>query len=174
MPRQFTLLWSGLLAALLLAGCNRGGPALKYNQALVEGTQKLQKVGLEFGKAAGAALVSANDGDIARAEQAYQEMKKAVKAVQDEIKNLTVPPGQSAKELSEAFNTFLKQQEEGINREFSELMDVLRDKKSVLAAKQGKFNQILNKAAADEQASLATVNAAQRKFAQEHNITLKQ
>jgi hypothetical protein len=171
--RTFTLALAPVFGLIMLAGCNRPGPALAYNQALVEGTQRLTKAGEGFGRAAGAALVSSNDADIARADQSFQELKNTIKAVQSDTKSLTVPPGQAAKELSEAFDRFLQQQEESVNKEFKEMLDVVKDKKTGLAEKQKRFNQILSRASQGEQGSLAPLQAAQQKFAREHNVTLK-
>jgi hypothetical protein len=173
MPSRLAFVVAAVIGSGLIAGCNHGGAALRYNQSLVDATNRMQKVGEAFGMAVAAALQSGDDGDVARAEQAYEEMKNTLNAVREETERLSLPSGQGAKELSEAFSTLLQQNEDALNKELKEVLDVLKNKKLAADEKQAEITEILKRVAAKGQMNQFHLQRAQQRFAEEHKIILK-
>src|SRR5438270_11541758 len=145
MPRYAMPSLVVLLCLMLLPGCN-WSPAARFNNAIVRGTEKLHKAGEDFGRAVSTAINTGKDNDISKVEAAYGDAEKVLKAVREDMKGLTVPPGQAAKELHQAALEFLDQEERRLDQDFRAVMRVARDKQLTIALKQKEIGEILTRA----------------------------
>src|SRR5262245_15402738 len=135
---------TGLAIVLLafLPGCYRS-PAVRFNDAIVEGTQKLHKSGEAFGRAVSTAISTGKDNDIKNAESAHDDTLTALKSVRNDFKSLTVPPGKAAKELHDSALDVLDQEERRLVNDLGDVMRIVRDKHLPGADKQRRIMEIL-------------------------------
>jgi hypothetical protein len=167
-------MWALALLALVafLPGCNQS-PAVRFNNAIVEATQKLHKSGEAFGKAVGTAITSGRDVDIKKVQTAYDDAQKVMKTVKDDVKGLSVPPGKAAQNFHKEALEFLDQEERRLGQDFKEIREIAKNKGSNFDDKQKRINDVLTRALKIEKAHLEWLQDAQRKFAEENHMTLK-
>jgi hypothetical protein len=173
MPRTLlvTTIFFGL--TVLQSGCTFN-PAVRFNNAIVAGTEKLHKAGESFGRAAAAALNSGKESDFAKLDASYDDAQKVLQNVKADIKALTVPPGQAAKELHAAAVDFFEQEGRRLDQDFREIKGIVKDTSLRPAQKQKRIQEVLERADKIEKNHLSWLNDAQRKFAQENHFTLKE
>jgi hypothetical protein len=161
-----------VVALVLLPGCKP--PTVSFNDTIVTKALKLHEAGIVYGRALGSALASGNEKDVSKAEAAYEDVLKALTDVRNDIKALTVPPGKAAKEFQREALEFLDIEERLINRDFKDMLRITKEKGTNQADKSKRVNDILAKAVKIEKEHLEWLKDAQRKYAEENKITLKQ
>jgi hypothetical protein len=165
--------WLAVPVVVLLPGCYRS-PAVRFNDTIVEGTQKLHKAGEAFGRTVSAALSSGNENDFRKMEAAYEDAQKVLKRVRDDIKALRVPPGKAAKELHKDALEFFDQEERRLVHDFEGIMRVVKDKQLRPGDKHKRIMDILTEAKKIEDAHIAWLKDTQRKFAEENHLKIKE
>ncbi len=162
-----------LLPLLALAGCgNSTKDAVAFNQSLLSANQKLQAAGREFGEGVGRAMAG-GAGDVAQLRQSYDKTRQVVQQVKADMQSVQVPSSQSAQDLYDAHQKFLQGQERMIEKDLGEVMKLLENSKLDKKERAQKVTAILTRIGSAEQADLDALKNAQRKFAQEYNLTLQ-
>lgn len=162
-----------LLPALTLSGC--GGltsGALQFNEKIVQGNQKLEKAGQEFGEALGAAL-QGGPTEIAEARRLYDVACQTLRTVQSDTRSLQVPSSQAARNLYAAYQRFLEGQERMVLQDMGEVMKLLEDSALNEQEKAQRIVPILTQIQTTETTDLATLKSLQQAFAKEYNIILE-
>jgi hypothetical protein len=155
----------------LLPGCNLS-PAVRFNNAIVEATERLHKAGEAFGRAVGTAATTGRDVDINKVRAAYDDAQKVMKNVKDDVKALSIPPGKAAQAFHKEALEFLDQEERRLSQDFKELMEIAKNKGLTFADKHTRINEVVTRAEKIEKAHLKWLQEAQNKFAEENNLTL--
>jgi hypothetical protein len=172
MGRSVVWLPAAIAVIALLPGCKP--PTVAFNDAIVSKAQKLHEAGVAYGRAVGRAIDSGNEADISKAEAAYEDVVKALTSVRNDIKALVVPPGKAAKEFQREALEFLDIEERLVDRDMKELLRLTKNKGMKLAEKSKRVNEIITKSVKIEKEHLEWLKDAQRKYAEENKITLKQ
>jgi hypothetical protein len=151
------------------AGCNK--KYLSFNESISGANKKLEAAGKKFGEALVQAITSGNDTGAVRTS--YENVKSVFTAVKAEMQALAVPNDATSKELYQAHQKFLAGQEKAINVDLAQVVKLVEDKSTPLAAKGGQITSLLSKIEAEENRELATLQQVQRKFADAHNMKLR-
>ena len=173
MQSRLLILCAGVILVGLMTGCGRGAnDALRFNDQIAGATQKLERAGASFSTAAGMAIESGNPGDISNAESAQRLLKIQLQGAKDEATKMTVPPGKTTKELHDAYLRFLEVEATIIDRDFEEIIAILKNATISLEDKETQVQIISNRAEKLEEPVLAALQIAQQKLAKEYGFAL--
>jgi hypothetical protein len=161
----------GVIAWLRATDWGKPADPVTFNDKLVSSNKVLEAAGKKFGEA----VRSGTPRDV---DATYANLQATLKNVREETKALEVPLGRSARALYDAEQTFLDGQERIIQKDFAEIVQIVKkhdmtDQKTHIRDRQREIKPILARAAKQEQADLAPLQEAWRAFAAEHNITLE-
>ena len=148
-------------ACMVVSGC--GPSAVEFNNKFVLAQKRI----IDAYKPAGQAL-GKQPQDFKGAREALDNSKKMVEAARAEMPTWKVPNSQSAKNLYEGFEKYLKSHEDYLVQ-LHKFIDVLETKNGdpKLIEKMGKDVD------AAEQSAISQILNLQKAFANEHHITLK-
>ena len=148
-------------ACMVASGC--GPSAVEFNNKFVLAQKRI----VEAYKPAGPALAK-QPQDFKAAREALDNSKKMVEAARAEMPTWKVPTSQSAKNLYEGFEKYLKSHEEYV-AQVHKFIDAL-EKKNVDPKSLAKMGTDIDAA---EQNSISQIQNLQKAFSNEHHITLK-
>jgi hypothetical protein len=163
------------LALLGSVGCARERQrAASINNSASAASKRLEQAGKTFGEAVGKALQSGAPADAAAARQQYTSLQAVVRAARQEMTDLDVSGVSGGTEFKAATLKFFQNQESMMDTDFKEMLDIL-EKKGLSKAQRAKaVMEKMTGAAGKESKDLVEIQAAQRAFAAQHNITLSQ
>ncbi len=143
--------------------------ALDYHQLILDSAKRLTASGEKAGRALGDSINKATVTEEFRKNM--QELRGTLASIRTEMKTWTVPKSKSAANLQEGVEKFLKSQDKDI--EFiEEMAKVLDDKGIPPNDKKSKVLKMLDQLEDMDKGPAAELQALQRAFAAEHNITL--
>jgi hypothetical protein len=140
-----------------------------FNNLIANCNKKLNVAGQDFGLAIKPALMN-QAVNIVQVRNSYKNALKALETVKNDFAAARVPASDSARKLAKGYVEFLKMQEDAITRDFRAIVMQLEQNNNPGAAQ---ILAILQNLGQREQTMLLELQAAQRAFAREHNITLK-
>jgi hypothetical protein len=161
------------LALIVSVGCSRERQrAANLNNAASAASKRLEVAGKSFGEAVGKALQSGAPADAAAARQQYTSLQTVVRAARQEMTDMDVSGVSGGSEFKAATLKFFQNQESMMDTDFKEMLDILDKKGMTKAARAKAVLEKMTGAAGKESKDLVEIQAAQRTFAAQHNITL--
>lgn len=160
------------LCGLLLAcgSLSGSGDAVAFNNSIAGANSKCDEAIKKISDHELGAL-SGNAGELTTFKKVIAEAKQSVAAARVEVQGLKVPSKQSSKDFYTAELKYLDMREQNV-ADFSEMVRILEDKTTGLAAKTTKLRQLEDKVIADEKRELDALHLAQNAFAKDHNMVI--
>jgi hypothetical protein len=173
------------LIPLTLPGCRgKDAEAQDFNDAIVAADRKVAKSVEDFARAAGTAfvdeareaagtaLLGSLGNDVKAVDTKYEALQNTLQAVRNEMSALPVPADPVARELFDAHQKYLGAIDTLVETDLKELATVVKDTRAPIAERQARADDLLQKVKEAGKAETATLRAAQRKYAEEHHLTL--
>jgi hypothetical protein len=156
-----------LAMCIFISGC--GPSALEFNEKIVNGNARLKQANDQFGKSINTALLN---GNIKQSQTDLDNLKKLLTTVQTEMKDWKVPSAQSAKELFQGYERYLKSHE-GVIAQYQKIVSIAEDPSLDPGRKGQQADAIFKAIDLADQAQANQLRSLQNAFAKDHHMTLK-
>ena len=157
--RKFLITCTALLGLSILSGCGTQ-EALKYNNSIASANAELNKVGVAFGETIEPAL-SGGAEEMDRCREAYEQCISVAEKVKSDCGDLKVPDSDAARKLQSIHQEYLQGQVDMCRNDFAEVVELLENDEQSIAEKATQIDEILNRVATKEDATLIPLQSAQ-------------
>ena len=158
---------------MFLFGCgNSADDPIRFNNAIINSTAKLEVAGQRFGKSLTAGFQNTPASRDALTHE-YQTLKAVLKTVKSEISALKVPPGISAKTFYEASLAYLKVEDKAINQNMKQMVEIVLGTDST-QSKARQIIELFRTSVQEENKAFKAVQEGQKFFATDHRVELIQ
>jgi hypothetical protein len=163
------LLLGGLVGCRDSTGAARAKP---YAEAVYKAIQQLEEKGRAFGTAL-AEVLQGKYGAADRLRLAHKEWQEALEEVRPKIARELAPDDPSGQRFSEEAEKFLEEQDSALKGPLAEVVALAADSTTPLADKQRRMQEKVEQVAKAEKAELDVLKEAQKAFATDHRLELK-
>jgi hypothetical protein len=147
--------------------------ALAFNQSLVKHNERLQELGKKVGVKLGQRIAGKGDVSNAELEEGVTRLRAEVQRIRKAVKKLSIPDHATARELRDAYLTFLDAQEGIVNRIEQAVHAVTRPTRRPGRRQIQQIQQIIQGIQTQEKEALARLQKVQKRYAEAHGIKLK-
>lgn len=168
-PRLLLTSWLALVL-LGLVGC--GGPhPVKFNDEIVQTNKRLARAAWEFRESFNP-LNRAEQIDPNKVQNAYDNLLKTVKDIQEEWKKTEAHRSTTGEDFHKAYDTFLAGQRRLVEQEFSNIVAIAKRVGVPPQNRMEEINKQLTKITEKENQDMEKLRQAQNKFGDDQSIRL--
>jgi hypothetical protein len=160
-----------LVVALGVGLFSGKGGAVKYNQTLVKGNERLAAAGQKIGEAVPPAMLG-GEAEIAKLKKAHKDALDVLASIQSEMSTISVPSRDSGTKLHETYKQFLAGQDSML-KDVGKVIAIIEDATLNQQDKLAQIQTVLGTFEQRENADLQKLKEAQRAFAADYGFRLQ-